>query len=104
MRRKYYPKLSSEDLEARYQNSGKKVTDSIIKFAKKHLVLKGEIQPIGLDCEMGKWKITPLGLERTLKEDGVWTPKYSEYLAYVPIDDDEAEKGAETLDEYYFGV
>ena len=89
VKRKYYPILSGDDLEARYQNSGKKVTDSVIKFAKKHLVLKGQVYAIGPDCEMGTWKITPQGVERLLKEENTWIPKYSEYFAYVPIEEDE---------------
>ena len=92
VKRKYYPDLSGEDLEARYQNSGKKVTDSVIKFAKKHLVLKGMICAIGPDCEKGTWKITPLGVERMLKEANAWVPKYSEYLACVPIEEDEEDE------------
>jgi len=72
------------------QGSGsKKVTDSILKFSKKHLVLKGQIYSIGPCCEKGTWKITPLGVERMLKEGSAWTPQSSEYLAYVPIEDDE---------------
>jgi len=95
VKREYYPKLSREDLEARYQNSGKKVTDSVIKFAKKHLVLRGQVYAIGPDCEMGTWKISSLGLERLLREENTWIPKYSEYLAYVPIEEDGEEDLAE---------
>ena len=99
VKQKYYPKLSSEDLEARYQTSGKKVVDSVIKFAKKHLAMRGQIYPIGPDCEKGTWKITPLGVERMLKEDGAWAPQYSEYFACVPIEDEE-DGAKSSLDEY----
>jgi hypothetical protein len=100
VKQKYYPKLSYEDIQARYENSGKKVSDSIIKFARKHLVLKGMIYAIGLECEKGTWKITPLGLERMLKEENAWVPNYSEYWANVPIEEDDQDQ-ERNLDDYY---
>ncbi len=47
LKRKFYPTLTLEDLQARYQKSGKKIVDSIIKFAKKHLVIRGEVYALG---------------------------------------------------------
>jgi hypothetical protein len=100
VKQKYYPKLSYEDMQARYQNSGKRVSDTIIKFARKHLVLKGMIYAIGSECEKGTWKITPLGLERMLKEENAWIPKYSEYFACVPIEDEDEDGEEGDLDDY----
>jgi hypothetical protein len=95
LKRKFYPALTLKDLEARYQKSGKKIIDSIIKFAKKHLVLRGEVYALGTLCNRGTWKITPLGLERMLKDESSWFPKYSEYLGYVPVDEGTDENGEE---------
>ena len=94
MKWKFYPALSFEDLEARYQKSGKKIVDSVIKFAKKHLVLRSEVYAVDRGCKRGIWRITPIGLERMLKEESDWIPKFSEYLGYVPTtEDDGVEEG-----------
>jgi hypothetical protein len=94
LKRKYYPALRPEDLEARYKESGKKIVDSVVKFAKKHLVLRGEVYEVGRTCKRGIWRITPIGLERMLKEESTWVPKLSEYLGYVPTtEDDGVEEG-----------
>ena len=93
LKRKFYPALSLEDLEARYQKSGKKIVDSVIKFAKKHLVLRGEVYEVGRTCKRGTWQITALGLERMLKEKSAWVPKLSEYLGYVPTIEGDGDEG-----------
>ena len=100
LKRKYYPALSFEALEARYQKSGKKIVDSVIKFAKKHLVLRGEAYEVGRTCKRGTWRITPIGLERMLKEENAWVPKFSEYLGYVPTTEDDGVEEGNGEDRY----
>jgi len=78
-----FPGLSEEDLHALNQHSMKRVVDSIIKYSRKQLVLKGQIYPIGENCQVGIWKITNLGVERVLKEGLDWIPTYSERPAVV---------------------
>jgi len=60
--------------------------DTIVKFSRKHLVLKGQIYPVGVGCKQGVWKATQLGLERVERERGIWSPRYSEYKALLKTD------------------
>jgi hypothetical protein len=64
---KWFGKLSEDDLEARYPQSKKKIVDSVVKFAKKNLALKGQVFPLGKDVPYGTWKITRKGSERVSK-------------------------------------
>ena len=100
LKRKFYPVLSSEDLEARYQKSDKKIVDSVIKFAKKHLVLRSEVYAVDRGYKRGIWRITPIGLERMLKEESAWVPKFSEYLGYVPTTEDDGVEEGNGEDRY----
>ena len=61
-----------------------------MKFARKHLVEKGEIHPPGQDDPIGRWMATKKGIERALKEVG-WKPTYVEVSSMV-----EAEEGLES--------
>jgi len=49
----------------------------VIKFAKKNLVLKGQVFPPGKDTPFGTWKITRKGSERASMYRSSWSPKYS---------------------------
>jgi hypothetical protein len=84
IRRKFYPELSKVDVEAVYP-SGKKVFETVVKFAKKHLVEKGEIYPVGSNgLQIGIWKPTPKGCERAFLEGERWHPEFGEYNALMP--------------------
>jgi len=74
---KWFDKLDDDDRKARYPKSKKKIVDSVIKFAKKNLVLKGQIYPPGKDASFGTWKITRKGSERASMYRSSWSPKYS---------------------------
>ena len=75
----WFPELSLSDLSARYPESKKKVVDTIIKFGRKRLVIRGEIYPLSPENPTGIWRITQIGLERLKKERASWLPKYSIY-------------------------
>jgi hypothetical protein len=76
---KWYPKLTATDLQARYANSRKNCVDTSIKFAKKHLVVKGEAYPPSHENPFGIWRISPKGMERLRKERDSWVAKYATY-------------------------
>jgi len=93
IRREYYPELSRMDIEAVYAESRKKVFESIVKFAKKHLVEKREIYLAGSDgIEIGIWKPTPKGCERAFLYGERWQPEFKEYAAFLPSEDLEPRK------------
>ncbi len=72
----WYPKLNDDDRRARYSASRKKIVDSVIKFAKKNLVLKGEIYAVDEDQPAVIWRITRKGLLRSAMEGNNWSPRY----------------------------
>jgi len=74
---KWFSELDDDDRKARYPESKKKIVDSVIKFAKKNLVLKGQVFPPGKDAPFGTWKITRKGCERAAMYRSSWSPKYS---------------------------
>jgi len=73
---KWFSRLSEDDRNARYPESRKKITQTIIKFARKNLVMKGEIFPVG-GVPLGIWRATQKGLERGLREKDGWRARYS---------------------------
>lgn len=74
-----FDELDEDDLRARYPSSEKRITDSVIKFSKKNLTLKGQIYPVGEDAlPIGLWKITRKGSERAaMVSEDEWKAKYS---------------------------
>jgi len=93
---KWFGKLNDDDRKARYPESKKKIVDSVIKFAKKNLVIKGHVFPPGNDSPLGTWKITREGSGRFEMDGNSWSPKYSIHNDAVIIEfeknngDDEA--------------
>jgi hypothetical protein len=76
--RGWFDHLSTDDLEARYPESRKKITDTVIKFSKKNLTLKKQIFPAGNESiPLGVWKITHEGIKRLDREKASWQPRYS---------------------------
>jgi hypothetical protein len=71
--------LDEKDRKGRYPASRRKITESIVKFAKKNLVLKGQLFAVDEEgTPLGVWRINSKGMERALKEkEAVWIPKYS---------------------------
>jgi len=76
-------KLSDDDLKARYPKSRRKIVDSVIKYGRKNLVLKGQILPVGEGVPTGTWKATPRGLTRYTMEGQGWKPRYSTHDAII---------------------
>jgi len=76
-------KLSDDDLKARYPKSRRKIVDSVIKYGRKNLVLKGQILPVGEGVAIGTWKATRIGLTRYSLEGQEWKPRYSTHDAII---------------------
>jgi hypothetical protein len=88
---KWFKELTVTDLKAVYPESKKKIVETIIKFSRKNLVVKGEIHPASEE-NFGTWRATSKGIERALKEGGSWIPKYVDVHSMI-----EAEEDGETL-------
>jgi len=76
-------KLTDDDLKARYPKSRRKIVDSVIKYARKNLVLKGQILPVGENVPIGTWRATRIGLARYAVEWKEWKPRYSTHDAII---------------------
>jgi len=79
----WFSLLNDDDRNARYPSSKRKIVESVVKYARKNLVIKGEIFPAGEDKPAGIWRATRRGLERALKERGGWSPRYSNHDAVI---------------------
>jgi hypothetical protein len=80
---KWFGGLNDDDRQARYPSSKKKIVDSVIKYARKNLTLKGDIFPVGRGSSLGAWKITQKGLERVVMHARDWSPRYSTHDAVI---------------------
>jgi hypothetical protein len=83
----WFRELTELDTKAVYPESKKKIVDSIVKFAKKHLIMKGQVFPPSEDHPVGVWWATPLGMERALKESSAWAPKYVEVHSMIETEE-----------------
>jgi hypothetical protein len=90
---KWFTQLNAEDLRAVYPESKKKVVDTVVKFARKHLVEKGQIYAPDEENPVGTWRATSLGLERVFKEREGWQPRYVEVHSLVEGEEDEEVAG-----------
>ena len=95
--RKYF-ELGEDDLNARYPKSHQLVVNSIIKFSRKELVSKKQLYPIGEECQLGTWKLTPSGLRRARDAAADWQPRYTYRNAILleELDVDEKRGGSES--------
>src|ERR1700730_17595858 len=84
---KWFKELTDIDLKAVYPESKKKIVETIIKFSRKNLVVKGEIHPLR-EKNFGTWRATSKGIERALKEGGSWVAKYVEVHSMIEAGDD----------------
>jgi hypothetical protein len=82
--------LSETDLAAVYAESKKKVADTIIKYARKHLVEKGELYAPSEDNPIGIWRATAKGMNRALSEQESWKPCYVRVTAVIEIEEEES--------------
>ena len=81
---KWFGNLSEDDLKARYPVIRKRlIVDSVIKFARKNLVIKSEVLGVGDGIPLGTWKITEKGLARARDEIGGWTARYRHHEAVI---------------------
>jgi hypothetical protein len=60
--------------------------ETIIKFSRKNLVVRGEVHPVSEE-NFGTWRVTSKGIERALKEGGSWVPKYVEVNSMIETKD-----------------
>jgi len=79
VRTKFFDRLNSDDCEARYPVSRRRIVESVMKFSKKNLVLKQEVFPVGEGLPVGTWKVTEKGLARVRNNMGKWTARYSNH-------------------------
>jgi len=86
---KWFRELTDTDLNAVYPESKKKIVETIIKFSRKNLVVRGEIHPVSEE-NFGTWRATAKGIERALNEEGNWVPKYVEVASMIEAKDDES--------------
>jgi hypothetical protein len=80
---KWFDRLDQDDRRALYPGSRKKITQTIIKYSRKNLVLKGQILPAGEGNPVGIWRITQKGLERVANGREKWIPNYSSHDAII---------------------
>jgi len=83
VREKWYPALDAEDLSAIYPESRKKVVDTVVKFARKHLVAKGQVYAPSEENPVGTWHATSKGIERAFTEREGWLPRYVEVHSLI---------------------
>jgi len=82
--KKWFSRLDDDDCSARYPGSKKKIVDSVIKFARKNLVIKGDIYPAGEGGKpIGVWRITPKGADKAELLRALWTPRYAVHDALI---------------------
>jgi hypothetical protein len=84
---KWFKELTELDLKAVYSESKKKIVETIIKFSRKNLVVRGEVHPVSEE-NLGTSRATSKGIERALKEGGSWVPKYVEVHSMIEAGDD----------------
>jgi hypothetical protein len=87
VREKWFPSLDADDLRAVYPESKKKVVDTVVKFARKHLVAKGQVYPEGIENPVGTWKATSSGIERAFKEQEGWHARYVEVHSMIEAEE-----------------
>jgi len=85
---KWFKELTATDLGAVYPQSRRKVVDTIVKFSRKTLVEKGQIHPANGE-NFGIWKATRAGIDRAMKEGGLWMPKYARIFSMVETEEEE---------------
>jgi len=86
--RKRFGLLNADDCKARYPASRKKITETIVKFAKKNLAMKNEVFSVGVEVPLGTWKITPKGIARLSNGVGDWEERYAYHDAILMADEE----------------
>jgi len=84
---KWFRDLTTTDLGAVYPQSRRKVVDTIIKFSRKTLVGKGQIHPADGE-NFGIWKATQAGIDRAMKAEGKWIPKYTRVFSMIEAEEE----------------
>jgi len=86
---KWFKELSTIDLGAVYPHSRRKVVDTIIKYSRKTLVEKGQILPADGENH-GIWKATTIGIDRTMKAEIKWIPKYVRVFSMIEAEEEKS--------------
>jgi hypothetical protein len=79
---KWFDRLDDQDVNARYAKSKKKITQTVVKYQKKTLAMKGQVFPAD-GKTLGIWRITSKGSERVMKEKDTWVPRYTRHTGIV---------------------
>jgi hypothetical protein len=84
--RKWFPELSSNDLDALYPNSHRRISETVLKYARKNLTLKNELFSTGITP--GVWRATEKGLERIhdMSKLDAWRASYSVHPEAIIIE------------------
>ena len=79
-----FDRLTDDDRKARYPGSKKKIVETVVKFARKNLVMKDEVFQAGEGGKpIGIWMITPKGVERAASLGANWKPRYAVHDAII---------------------
>ena len=88
---KWFPALDADDISAVYLASHKRVVDTVVKFAKKHLVAKAQVYAHGANAPVGIWRATSTGIERAFKEQEGWVAGYVEVHSLIEAEPEEED-------------
>ena len=99
MKTVWFKELSETDLSGVYEESKKGIVDTVIKYACKHLIQKGELYAPSEENPIGTWRATPKGMKRAQSEEEGWTPTYVQVSAMIEVEDSPVNSGTERLDQ-----
>jgi hypothetical protein len=85
--RLWFRALDADDLKAVYPGSKKRVVQTVVKYARKHLIGKGEIFPPSEENPVGYWRATEKGILRAINEQGSWMPSYADVASMIEAEE-----------------
>jgi hypothetical protein len=82
----WFKELSETDLLGVYEESKKGIIDTVVKYARKHLIQKGELYAPSEENPIGTWRATPKGVKRVQSELEGWSPAYVQVSAMIKVE------------------
>jgi|SRR5579872_2447117 len=82
----WFKELGETDLSGVYEESKKGIVDTVIKYARKHLIQKGELYAPSEENPIGTWRATPKGIRRAQSELEGWSPAYVQVSAMIKVE------------------
>jgi len=92
----WFDALQEQDLRALCPASKKNLFDTVSKYARKEMVLRGQIFPVG-ESELGWWRMTEAGSARAQGEGLSWAPKYTTHSALLEIESEDIPRAGGSL-------